>query len=44
MMGAPQSGSRLRRFLNPFDLVVLCGAAVNALVVVFLVGYWLLYG
>ncbi len=33
-----------RRLLNPFDLVVLAGGAVNLLVVVYLIAYWVLYG
>ena len=32
-----------RRLLNPFDLVVLAGGAVNLLVVAYLLGYWLLH-
>jgi len=35
---------RLQRLLNPFDLLVLAGAAVNLVVVAVLIGYWLLYG
>ncbi len=35
--------TRSRR-LNPFDVVVLAGAAVNLLVVAWLLGYWLMHG
>ncbi len=37
-------GSRLRRLLNPFDLVILAGGAVNVIIIVLLVGYWLFNG
>ncbi len=43
-MTAATPGSRWRRLLNPFDLMVLAGGAVNVVIVVLLVGYWLLYG
>jgi len=43
-MIVPAPGSRLRKLANPFDLVVLAGAAVNVIVILTLVGYWLLYG
>ena len=36
--------ARWRRLLNPFDLVVIAGGAINLAVVVLLFGYWLLYG
>ena len=36
--------SAWRRLANPFDLVVLAGAVVNLLVVIYLVAYWALYG
>ena len=39
-----RSVSLWRRLANPFDLIVVAGGLVNLLVVVFLVGYWLLYG
>lgn len=33
-----------RRLLNPFDLIVLAGGAVNLVVVVYLIAYWVLHG
>ncbi len=36
--------SAWRRLLNPFDLIVLAGGAVNLLVVFLLLAYWVLHG
>ena len=36
--------ARWRRLLNPFDLVVIAGGTVNLVIVIWLSGYWLLYG
>ncbi len=36
--------SAWRRLLNPFDLIVLAGGAVNLLVVFLLLAHWVLHG
>lgn len=43
-MPARAQAALWRRLLNPFDLVVLAGAAVNVLIVLWLVGHWLTHG
>ncbi|MGB5082393.1 MAG: hypothetical protein WBO23_16825 [Burkholderiales bacterium] len=42
LAASPKPGSRVR--LSGFDYVVFAGALVNAVVVAYLVGYWVLAG
>jgi len=42
--GSTTGHARWRRLLNPFDLVVVAGGTINLVIVVWLFGYWLLYG
>ena len=42
--GCAAARQRWRLLLNPFDLVVIAGGAVNLVIVVCLFGYWLLHG
>ena len=39
-----RAADRWRALLNPFDLFVMSGAAVNVLIVCWLVAYWLRFG